>query len=96
MKDNKHKYQIVVVLSHKAENKDKLLEKVIAKIESLSKATVKKTSLGLKDLVYQIKDQSKGDFWNFDVESVKPLQANEINLFLNRDSNILRYLILKV
>lgn len=96
MKDKKNKYQIVVVLSHKSENKDKVLENVSAKIEAMSGEVVKKNSLGLKDLVYEIKDQNKGDFWSFDVESVKPLHVNDFNLFLNRDVNVLRYLILNI
>lgn len=96
MKDNKYKYQIVVVLSHKSENKDKVLENISSKIVAMSGEVISKNNLGIKDLVYEIKDQNKGDFWDFEVESAKPLQVNEFNLFLNRDSNILRYLILKI
>lgn len=96
MKDNKHKYQIVVVLDPKSEKKDKVLETVYAKIEAMSAEVTKKDGMGLKDFVYQIKGQDKGDFWNLEVESDKPLKIGEFNLFLNRNTNILRYLILKV
>jgi ribosomal protein S6 len=51
--------------------------------------------MGSKDLVYEIAGQTKGDFWVFDVESEKPLSLKELNIILNRETNIIRYLILK-
>ena len=97
MKDNNFKYQIVLVLAPKLE--EKLREKVLAKIESWltdNKAEVsKKDHTGIKDLVYEIAGGRKGDFWNLDIVASKPLKLNELNLSLNRDSNVIRYLILK-
>jgi ribosomal protein S6 len=98
MKDNQHNYQIILVLNTKSEDKDK--DKVLAKVESwldVNKAKVtKKEHTGVKELVYEIAKSRKGDFWMLDVGAGAPLKLNEINLFLNREANVMRYLILKV
>jgi len=95
MKVSKNKYQIVVVLNSKTEDKEKTLEKLYSWIESNDSEIVNKDHMGLKELTYEIKGQNKGDFWVLDVESDKPLKLKEFNLLLNREINIIRYLILK-
>ena len=52
--------------------------------------------MGLKELAYQIKDNDKGDFWVLDVESKETLKVKDFNLLLDRETNIIRYLILKI
>ena len=98
MKEKQHNYQIILVLNPKTEDKDK--DKVLAKIESWlkdNKAKIaKKEHTGNKELVYEIAKSRKGDFWLLDVEGENPLKLNELNLFLNREVNVIRYLILKV
>jgi len=98
MKEKLHIYQMILVLNPKTEDKDK--DKVLAKVESwlgVNKAEVtKKEHTGNKDLVYEIAKSRKGDFWVLDVASEYPLKLNEMNLFLNREINVIRYLILKV
>ena len=94
MKGNKYQYQLVVVLNPKTEEKDKVLAKVTDwleknKIESTSNHT------GLKELVYEINKNTKGDFWVYDLISESPIKLKEFNLLLNREVNIIRYLILK-
>lgn len=96
MKDKKQKYQIIVVFSSKAEDKEKLTTKLEKWIKEMAVEVVKIDHVGQKELVYEIKDQRKGDFYLFDVESDKPINIKEFNLFLNREPNIIRYLILKV
>jgi ribosomal protein S6 len=98
MKDNKNKYQMVLVFGQKVEDKDR--EKVLIKIGSWlkdKKAVVEKTDhTGMKELVYEIKGQRKGDFWMLDVVGEVPIKLTELNLYLNRETSIIRYLILKV
>lgn len=97
MKDNNQKYQMVLVLAPKVEEKDR--EKILTKVESwLGDKTAKitkKEHTGTKELVYKIAGEKKGDFWILDVESVKPIKLDELNLFLNREIKVIRYLILK-
>jgi ribosomal protein S6 len=95
MKVSKNKYQIVIVLNPKIEDKEKTLEKLYSWIEATDSEIVNKDNMGLKELTYEIKGNSKGDFWVLDVESTKPLKLKEFNLLLNRETNIIRYLILK-
>ena len=97
MKDNKQNYSVVVVLNATLTEKDRdaVLANLNDKLEGIKAKVNSSDHLGNKDLVYQIKKQSRGDFWELSVESEKPLQLNEVNLFLNREVNILRYLILK-
>ena len=72
----------------------------MAKVESwltTNKAKIaKKEHTGNKELVYEIAKGRKGDFWVLDVVAELPLKLNELNLFLNREVNVIRYLILKI
>lgn len=88
-------YEIVAVLSPKLDDKDK--ESTLVKIEKNLTAAgeVKRDHFGVKELVYKIKEMSKGDFYVFNVEAKKPVVLKEINLFLNREPNVIRYLVLK-
>lgn len=95
MKEKTYKYQLVVVFDPKTENKEKVLEKVFAWLEGQGAEVEKKDHFGLKELVYEIKGNNKGDFWVMDVKSTKTLKLNEFNVLLNRENNIIRYLILK-
>jgi len=97
MKDKKYKYQIVSVLSPKTEEKEKgvVLAKISGWVDDVKGKVVSKNRLGMIDLVYKIKDFEKGDFWVFEVESEKPMHLKDFNLFLNREPNVIRYLILK-
>jgi ribosomal protein S6 len=95
MKGSKYQYQMVTVLNPKTEDKDKTLNKVFSWIENNKAEIVNKDHMGLKELVYEINGQNKGDFWVFDVESESTLKLKELNLLLNRETNIIRYLILK-
>ena len=94
MKGNKYQYQLVVVLNPKAEEKDKVLVKVT---DWLEKNKIESTSdhTGLKELAYEINKNAKGDFWVYSLTSESPIKLKEFDLLLNRESNIIRYLILK-
>lgn len=94
MKGNKYQYQLVVVLNPKTEEKDKVLVKVTDwleknKIESIA------DHMGMKELTYEINKNTRGDFWTYSLTSEFPIKLKEFNLLLNRESNIIRYLILK-
>ena len=95
MKEKTYKYQLVVVLNPKTEDKDKVIKKISTWLEAKEVKIDKKDHLGLKELVYQIEKNDKGDFWVMDLISVNPLKLNEFNVLLNRETNIIRYLILK-
>lgn len=95
MKDNKYKYQIITVLNPKTEDKDAVLKKISAWIEGASGTIVTEDHMGQKELAYEINSHRKGDFYLYEVESEKTMQVKELNLFLNREPNIIRYLILK-
>jgi ribosomal protein S6 len=95
MKGNKYQYQIILVLGPKTENKEKVLDKAYSWLKSNKTEIIKKDNLGLKDLAYKIEDYDRGDFWVLDVESEVPLKVKDFNLLLDREINIIRYLILK-
>jgi ribosomal protein S6 len=94
MKGNKHQYQLVVVLNSKTEDKEKVLKKVTDWL-STNKVEFNQDHIGQKDLIYEINKNTKGDFWSMDLNSDSPIKLKEFNLLLNRESNIIRYLILK-
>jgi ribosomal protein S6 len=90
-------YQVVVVFNPKAEekNKEKVLTKLGAMFSALEAKVDSKEEMGLKELVYLIKNQSKGNFWKMKIKSKKPLSLKDINVYLNRETEVIRYLILK-
>ncbi len=96
MKGNKYQYQIILVLSPKTEDKEKVLAKAYSWLEANNAEISNKDHMGLKDLAYEIKKQDKGDFWVLDINSKEPLKIKDFNLLLDRETNIIRYLILKI
>ena len=98
MKSTKNKYQVVIVLSPVMKEKDRviLLDKIKARIEKEGVKVKKMVGQGTKSLVYEISGYEKGDFWTFDVRGRDGLKLDELNIFLNRESGIIRYLVLKV
>ena len=97
MEDTNNKYQIVVVFDPKIEAKvrDEALERIGKEVGSEGLEVKEKTDWGIKELAYEINGLKKADFWILDVESEDVLNLSELNLVLNRNSNIIRYLILK-
>jgi ribosomal protein S6 len=97
MKTVKNSYQLTIVLNPSIEEKerDSVLKKFEGWLEAEKAEVVKNHHLGQKDLVYEIKGHNKGDFWVYEVESESPINLKTLNLSLNREPNIIRYLILK-
>jgi len=98
MKDNKEKYQIVIVLEPKLEEKSatKVLDKAVKWLETNGAEIVKKEQLGIKELVYPIKKFNKANFWEIEVSFENTVGFREFNLLLDREAKIIRYLILKI
>ena len=78
------------------EEKEKIFKKVSSWLENRGIKIDKKDHLGVKELVYEVKKNNKGDFWVMDLIGDDVLKLNEFNVLLNRENNIIRYLILKV
>ena len=98
MKSSKNRYQLVVVLNPKMTDKDReiLLDKVKVEMEKEGVKVKKREAMGLKNLSYEIKGFNQGDFWIFDIRGRNGLKLDDLNVFLNREVGIIRYLILKV
>lgn len=90
MEAKKIKYQLVLILDPTLADKDKeaLFKKIGEKFE-------KKEHLGVKEMKYKIKGFDKGDYWSFETEIEKPIDIKEFNVYLNRETKIIRYLLLK-
>lgn len=97
MKSKKNAYQLVLVVQPKLPQKDR--EGILAKVAELVKKdgveVGKEEEMGTKELAYEIKGQNKGDFWKVDLSSDKTFTFSEVNLFLNREAQVIRYLVLK-
>jgi len=98
MKDHKHKYQIILILEPKLEDKTKksVMKKVTDWLESKGVEIIKNENLGVKELVYAIKGFNKGDFWEIEIGGENAMRYREFNLLLDREAKIIRYLILKI
>ena len=88
-------YEVTVVFAPKTE--EKTTEMVFSKLEALLIAAnlEKKDHMGSKELAYPIEGNKKGDFWILTLTADKSLKFNEVNLFLNRETSVIRYLIIK-
>jgi ribosomal protein S6 len=97
MKGKKHNYEVVVEFSPKTDDKIKqpVFDKITKWFESAKATVTKNDHLGVKQLVYQIKGFDKADFWQLDVEADKPVKLADLNVFLNRELQVIRYLVLK-
>jgi ribosomal protein S6 len=96
MSDKRNEYQLVVVLDPHTDEKgqDSVWAKLTPKFEELG-IDAEKEHLGLKDFVYKIKKNAKGDFWVWGLKSKMPIKMNEFNILLNREPKVIRYLMLK-
>lgn len=97
MKDNKINYEIVVVFAPKTE--EKTAEATFAKVEKWLGANEtkisKKDHMGQKTLEYPINSFEKGDFWVLSTEGEKRVNVADLNVMLNREVGVIRYLVLK-
>lgn len=96
MKANKKAYEIVVVFGPKTEEKavNAALNKVEQWLTSKETKITDKNHMGQKTLAYSIKNFDKGDFWMLTTEGQAPIKINELNVLLNREPTIIRYLVL--
>lgn len=97
MEDKKINYQMVLVLKPKLEEKEKdsLFKKIESKLDGLKAEVISRDHMGIKDMIYKIAGFDRGDYWVWELEAEKPLIIKDFNIFLNREINIIRYLILK-
>ena len=98
MKSSKNKYQIVIVFDPKLIEKDRVVleDKLTAEIEKEGMKVKGKKELGSKDLAYQIDKKDTGMFVTFEVKGKVGFKSSGLNVFLNRQTEIIRFLILKV
>lgn len=89
----KQKYEIVLEFSPKAE--EKVVGAVAEQFKKFGWKDGKMEHLGVKLLAYPIAEQMKADFWVFEVSGKAEVTFKEINLYLNRNTDIIRYLVLK-
>jgi ribosomal protein S6 len=97
MEDKKINYQMVLVLKPKLEEKDKdsVFKKIESKLSALKADVISRDHMGQKEMIYKIDGFDRGDYWVWELEALQPLIIKDFNIFLNRETNIIRYLILK-
>ena len=96
MKSSKKKYQMILVVNPTMKDKDRdvLLEKIEKEIEKEGVKVKAKDHMGMKGFAYEIGGFNKGDFWIFDIRGKNGIKLDELNVFLNREAAIIRYLML--
>lgn len=90
-------YQLIAVLSPRLADKEKAaaVEKIESTLTQQGLKVGKKEEWGTKDLAYSIKKFTKGNFWMFDISAESGFKPAGLNTFLNRDPEVIRYLLLK-
>ena len=99
MKQSSNQYQLVVMYPTSLADVDQ--KKNLKEIEKQLITKVKKIEFkdwGEKELQYTIKANNKARFWlgGFSVDNGVEINWSGLKTFLNRDKNIIRYLILKI
>lgn len=90
------KYEFIF-LTHPDFEKDQL-EKIFSVLEKEFKKiggkVTEKEDWGRKELAYPVKKQNRAYFWIWHLDFKGEVDINPINLFLSRESGVIRYLIL--
>jgi len=94
-----HKYQLIVEYSSTFDLKKQ--KEDLTKLEKeIEKKGMKVSFLdwGEKELAYKIEDNDKARFWIGEVEADESTLSpwKDIRIFLNRNKQVIRYLILKI
>jgi ribosomal protein S6 len=89
-----NKYVLTVVLPAKGEGVDNYSEKLEKTVKALKGKVTKTTSLGKKQLAYQILKQSEGLFGELELE-MESAAMLELSKKLAVDKQLLRHLLLK-
>lgn len=92
---SKHRYQLVVVFAGSATSQEATVKKVLAWFKANDLSVVEDKKMGTIELAYPIAKQKKGDFWVWEVEADKAVAANSLRVMLDREKEVIRYLILK-
>lgn len=91
------KYELTVILSGKNEEAltSKLVDKITKTVEELKGKVEKIDKWGKKDLSFQIKKQSQGFYFHFQLK-LDSKKAMDLEKKLKTDENIIRYLLISL
>ncbi|MFA6005975.1 MAG: 30S ribosomal protein S6 [Patescibacteria group bacterium] len=91
------KYELVIVLPGNLEkdNSDKLSQKIKKTVATAGATIVKETDWGVKHLAYPVKHETNGHYFIWDIE-IATNAIRELRRLLNFETELLRYLLLKV
>ncbi len=97
-KAKKWKYEFIFILPPNLEKKDQasLLKRVEGEIAKAKGVVDKQNDWGLKTLAYLIKNQAEGQYFVWEVSFAENPLLREVDLFLNREDQMLRYLWIKL
>lgn len=86
-------YELITVLSPKAEATAS--EEVKKLLTQFGWEVTGEENMGSKKLAYQIKKFDKGNYWVWSLATKKAIDHKALDLTLNRNNNIIRYLLIK-
>ena len=91
------KYELVIVLpgSLEKELSDKLSQKLKETVATAGGSIAKETDWGMKHLAYPVQHQNSGHYLIWDV-TIAASAIKELHRLLNFETELLRYLLLKV
>ncbi len=90
----KTNYTLVVVTPPALKDEKKLLLAVKTELKKAGAGKINLSFWGTREFAYPIKKAKRGRYHFFDF-SAGAFKANELNIFLNREKNIYRYLLLR-
>ncbi len=92
-----HTYELIVAFapSLEAKQSEALFASIADWVLSAGGTVSKKHSMGTKELAYPISGHNKADFYTFDIHAEVGMKLAELNLSLNRNPSIIRYMVSK-
>lgn len=88
-------YELTVILKRDEENFKKGLELVKSTLDRIEAKILKEEDLGVRDLAYLIKKESKAHYYYFEIE-VLPESINSVDRTFNLSNDVLKYLYVAV
>ena len=86
-------YELVIVIPAGKEGK-KVKDAVKAALSKDGAKRIKTESWGVKEFAYPIEKASKGSYWIYSF-AASSFSTDKLNIFLNREKQIYRYLLLR-
>ena len=93
---NNKKYELIFLISPKmaADKSEVIFSSLKEQIKNIGGKINQQEEMGVRKLAYEIDDKKEAAFFVWQIEFDKSPKISSLNLFINREAGIMRYLFL--